>query len=100
MSKGLFYLLPPALLLMGCVSTAKPVSLPDGTRGFAVTCDDGTGSVAECMNRAAKVCGGPYQVHGPSASGGQSAALVPIGTNGASMFALPGPQTILVSCSQ
>lgn len=50
-------LLGIALTLGGCV-TVKPVQLPSGKAGHAITCD----TAARCMNEAAKLCGGPYQV--------------------------------------
>jgi hypothetical protein len=45
------------LAVGGCV-TVKPVTLPNGKAGHAITCD----TAAQCMNEAAKLCGGPYQV--------------------------------------
>lgn len=44
--------------LSGC-ATAKPVPLPNGQQGYAIEdCD----SVSECYEKAAEVCGGPYDV--------------------------------------
>jgi hypothetical protein len=49
-------LLAIGLALAGCGST--PVQLPDGRTGQAIEC----GRISECMNEAAKICGGPYEV--------------------------------------
>ena len=57
MSRAVLLLAGGVLALNGCV-TVKPVQLPNGTAGHALTC----GTVAKCMNEAAKMCGGPYQV--------------------------------------
>jgi hypothetical protein len=46
-----------ALAIAGCV-TVEPVQLPGGKAGYSLTCD----SLAECMNEAAKHCGGSYHV--------------------------------------
>jgi hypothetical protein len=54
-------LLLPILLLMGCV-TSRPVSLPNGTKGIAVNCPGMARDIADCMNEAAKVCGGKYEI--------------------------------------
>lgn len=47
-----------ALALGGCV-TAKPIPLPDGSRGYVVDeCD----SLAVCYRKAAETCGGKYEL--------------------------------------
>ncbi len=50
-----------ALLLSGCV-TARPVSLPNGTQGYAIRCPGAARDIGDCMNEAARVCGGKYQI--------------------------------------
>lgn len=54
-----------AAFLAGCV-TQKPVSLPDGRQGYSVSCPGTARSIADCMNRAAKLCG-KYEVVGQDA---------------------------------
>jgi hypothetical protein len=49
------------LALSGCI-TARPVALPDGRQGFAIKCLGAARDIGDCMNEAAKVCGGKYQV--------------------------------------
>lgn len=49
------------LLLAGCV-TVKPVRLPDGTQGYSLNCRPGQHEWASCMNKAAELCHGPYQI--------------------------------------
>lgn len=49
------------LLLTGCV-TVSPVRLPDGTRGYSLVCAPHQHESASCMNKAAELCRGPYQV--------------------------------------
>jgi hypothetical protein len=44
------------LTLASCV-TSRPVMLPSGAQGFGIKCP-GT----DCMNKAAQVCAGPYQI--------------------------------------
>jgi len=46
-----------ALAIGGCV-TVKPVALPSGKAGHLISCSDS----AQCMNKAAEICGGPYEI--------------------------------------
>lgn len=48
-----------AALVAGCVPVPRPVSLPDGSTGYSVRCHRDIGN---CMNEAAQVCGGKYQI--------------------------------------
>jgi hypothetical protein len=83
-----------AALLSGCV-TSRPVALPNGTQGYAIRCPGAARDIADCMNKAAEVCGGKYQVvdRDGNVAGG---AIVPIG-NGA-VFAQGVHRTLIVSC--
>jgi hypothetical protein len=57
----LFFVL--ALLGMaGCALTPTLVALPDGSRGYSVTCNGTARSISDCMNAAAKFCRGPYKI--------------------------------------
>jgi hypothetical protein len=49
------------LAFAGCV-TSRPVALPNGTQGVAINCPGAARDIADCMNEAAKVCGGKYQI--------------------------------------
>lgn len=49
------------LSIAGCV-TSRPVALPNGTQGVAINCPGAARDIADCMNEAAKVCGGKYQI--------------------------------------
>jgi hypothetical protein len=49
------------LTLSGCV-TSRPVMLSNGTQGFAINCPGAARDIGECMNKAAKACGGEYQM--------------------------------------
>jgi hypothetical protein len=47
--------------LSACV-TARPVSLPNGTQGYDIRCPGGARDISDCMNKAAEVCGGKYEI--------------------------------------
>jgi hypothetical protein len=82
------------LALGGCV-TARPVALPNGTQGYAIRCPGGHRDIADCMNKAAEVCGGKYQVLNGDAmvAGG---VVAPVG-NGA-VFVPAVHRSLIVSC--
>lgn len=82
------------LLLTGCVTT-KPVSLPSGHQGFAVNCPGAARDISDCMNEAARVCGGPYQVLDQN-SESHGGAFVPVGSGG--VFVHGRKRTLIVSC--
>lgn len=50
-----------AAIASGCV-TSKPVRLPNGAAGLAISCPGTAHDVSDCMNKAAELCGGPYAV--------------------------------------
>jgi hypothetical protein len=73
------------------------VALPNGTQGIAVNCPGMARDIGDCMNEAAKVCGGPYQIltqDGLVAGG----AVTPVG-NGA-VFAQGVKRTLIVRCEK
>lgn len=81
------------LMLAACVP--KPIILPDGRQGYSIDCSGLCCDIGDCMNKAAKVCGGPYRVlesNGESTGG----AVVPVG-NGA-VFMQGIHRTMIVSC--
>jgi hypothetical protein len=50
-----------AASLAGC-ATARPVALPNRTQGYANRCPGAARDIADCMNKAAEVCGGEYEI--------------------------------------
>jgi hypothetical protein len=59
---GLFVVASAAsTALCGCV-TERPVALPNGTQGYAVRCPGAARDISDCMNEAARICGGKYQI--------------------------------------
>lgn len=49
--------------LGGCVS-ASPTVAPDGKPAFAVSCNGGIHTIADCYQKASEVCHGPYDIIG------------------------------------
>lgn len=86
-----------AALLGGCafVVHATPVSLPDGTQGYAIHCNGAVRDVADCMNEAARICGGKYKIFGEDQND-TGGAMAPMG-NGA-VFVRGHHRTLLVTC--
>lgn len=82
------------LFLAGCV-TSKPVSLPSGHQGVVINCSGGNHDMSDCMNEAARLCGGPYTVvdQNSESNGG---AFVPVGRG--AMFMAARNRTLTVSC--
>ena len=80
------------LTLSGCV-TSEPVALPDGSEGLAIDCSRG-GNIADCMNYAAEVCGGPYRVFG------QENHSTPVATESAGMISVTNSvdRVLIVQC--
>lgn len=85
-----------AILLTGCV-TARPVALPNGTQGYAIGCPGAARDIGDCMNKAAEVCGGKYQIldHDGNVVGG---AAVATGPNSA-VWVQGVHRTLIVSCA-
>ncbi len=54
-------LVAATLLLSGCITT-KEVAMPDGTQAISISCNGTARDMADCMNKAAEVCEGPYTV--------------------------------------
>lgn len=82
-----------ALMLAGCAPT--PIILPDGHQGYSVDCSGLCCNIGDCMNKAAKVCGGPYRIltAGSESSGGM---LVPAGTGAVMVSGMQ--RTMIVEC--
>ncbi|CAB3972273.1 MULTISPECIES: hypothetical protein [Burkholderia] len=51
-----------SMALAGCAASVKPVSVPDGTQGYAISCDGSADDWTTCYNAAAKACGGKYRI--------------------------------------
>jgi hypothetical protein len=51
-----------ALILTGCAAGVKPITTPDGKRGFVVTCDGSADDWSTCYQAATKACNGKYGI--------------------------------------
>lgn len=51
------YLAACLVILAGCGTTANQAYLPDGTRGYHVSCDGVWGASGDCYAKAGDVCG-------------------------------------------
>ena len=78
----------------GCV-TSRPVALPNGTQGYAIKCPGAARDIADCMNEAARVCGGKYQIvdRDGNVTGGVATAV-----GNSTVFAQGVQRTLIVSC--
>ena len=85
-----------AFNLSACI-TSRPVALPNGTKGYAIECSGAARDISDCMNKAAEVCGGKYQIldRDGNVAGG---AIAPVG-NG-SVFVPAIKRTLIVSCAK
>ena len=81
------------LMLGGCVS-AEAMKLPDGRTGYVIECNGGLQSMAACMNKAAEVCAGPYEVLNRD----QSTAPVATFSNGTGSIVPAKFRTLEVAC--
>ena len=85
------------LALAGCVRVSE-TRLPDGGTGYTLRCRD----ASNCMNKAAELCNGPYQILGGGTSNGfvGGGNVVPVGnTMVMSTYAMPVKRTsMLVAC--
>jgi hypothetical protein len=52
----------------GCAATDKAVTLPDGGKGYSVSCDY-SGSWDSCYTKASEVCGAGYEIVSRSTEG-------------------------------
>lgn len=60
MKKSIFLL--SIFVLSGCAAGVKPITTPDGKRGFVVTCDGSADDWSTCYNAASNACGGKYGI--------------------------------------
>lgn len=51
-----------SVVIAGCANTVKPMTTPEGKRGFLVKCDGSGDSWASCYESATKACQGKYNV--------------------------------------
>jgi hypothetical protein len=86
--------LAAAASLCGCV-TERPVALPNGTQGYAINCPGAARDIADCMNEAAKVCGGKYQILDRDGNVVGGAAFA---TGNGAVWAQGVHRTLIVSC--
>ena len=80
------------LLTGGCASVNSTVQLPNGDVGLAISCP-GTQEYS-CMNKAAEVCGGAYEI---LSSGGYQVSSAVWGRGRYTGFSAPVAQ-IMVRC--
>jgi hypothetical protein len=92
--KTCFGLLAVTALLLSCV-TEHSVALPNGTQGYAIRCPGTARDIGDCMNEAANICDGKYQIldRDGNVVGG---AAAPVG-NGA-VWVQGVHRTLIVSC--
>lgn len=83
-----------AVLISGCV-TSRPVALPNGTQGYAIRCPGAARDISDCMNEAAKVCGGKYQILDREGNVVGGAALA---TGNSAVWVQGVHRTLIVSC--
>jgi len=84
-----------ALLCGSCVSV-ESYQAPDGRTAYLVECNGGLQSMAACMNRAAELCGGPYEVLNRA----QETATVGTFTNGVGSLTPVRLRTLEVACDK
>ena len=84
------------LVLCGCATT-KDVALPDGDRGLAINCSGSAMAWSDCMDAAAKKCGGPYTVIDRSGGSG-GAVAIPAGTS--TIIATAVDREMIVKCGK
>ncbi|MGB9331332.1 MAG: hypothetical protein WCB10_11225 [Steroidobacteraceae bacterium] len=80
--------------LCACV-TERPVALPNGTQGYAIRCPGAARDIADCMNEAAKVCGGKYQILDRDGNVVGGAAVA---TGNGAVWVQGVHRTLIVSC--
>lgn len=85
-----------AAVISGCV-TARPVALPNGTQGYAIQCPGAARDISDCMNKAAQVCGGKYNILDREGNvvGGAATAW-----GNSAIFVQGIHRTLIVSCSR
>ncbi len=83
-----------ASLLTGCV-TERPVRLPNGTDGWAIRCPGVERDIGDCMNEAARLCGGKYYMLDRD---GNVAGGVATQVGNSSIFVQGIHRTLIVSC--
>lgn len=92
--------LAAAVALSGCIvpiaRAPTPVSLPDGTKGYALHCPGRHRDISDCMNQAAQVCGGKYQILGNDKDAGPTVATT-VGTT--TVMGARIDRTLIVSCA-
>ncbi len=75
--------------------TSRPVALPDGTLGLAISCPRAARDIADCMNEEARICGGKYQVLDKD---GNVSATAAIASGNSAVFVLGVHRTLIVKC--
>ena len=58
----LFIAVVTSITVAGCAAGVKPITTPDGKKGFIVTCDGSADDWSTCYKAASESCGGRYAV--------------------------------------
>lgn len=57
------FLICCSIFIAGCAApTVKPLTTPNGTQGYLITCDGSADDWATCYAEAAKICVGKYTI--------------------------------------
>lgn len=81
------------LALAGCVSV-ETYKTPDGRTAYLIECNGSVQSMAACMNRAADLCKGPYEILNRA----ESDALYGSTTDGDGVIGTIKNRTLEVAC--
>lgn len=89
-----YSILVMAAILSGCV-TEHPVTLPNGQSGYSINCPGTSHDIGDCMNEAARICGGKYEIldRDSESAGG---AVAPAGQSAVFMNGIH--RTMIVRC--
>jgi hypothetical protein len=82
------------LLVAGCISSST-VALPDGHQGYTIRCPGAAHDIGDCMNEAAKICAGPYQI---VTANGEAVGGAAIAAGNSAMFVSAIHRTLIVEC--
>ena len=81
-------------LTAGCVHYSSTV-MPDGKVGYEISCNGNFLSMSDCMNKAAALCGGTYQIVG---AGGQTSYYAQWNQNGGQVVPIVS-RNMMVECT-
>jgi hypothetical protein len=86
----------------GCVPASvasRPVALPNGQQGYDIRCNGTHHDVGDCMNEAARACGGPYHVVTQTGEDVGAAAMgMPAGSGTSAVMVRGIHRNLIVEC--